>query len=111
MQAGSAAAVSETSALAERLLDALPSRAHAADVGKAHLAALAKRPDARTLVAEITSCMGMTGADLRQCTVTNLQSTLRARTASGFIAGRTVRVGGWVLSANEVRLFSLAAVA
>ena len=95
----------------ERLMAALPSRRHAASIGKARLAAIDERVDPQELVKRTVDALNLSSEDCRRCSSADLRAALKAATASDFAANRTTRLGGWVFGMTEMHLFCLAALA
>ena len=93
-----------------KLLGVLSNRFSAGEIGLAYLARakVSKNPVviADSIFHDVTRTKGATFAQDSEIGV-----LLRARVREDFGQGRTIRVGGWVLSETEVRLCALAATA
>lgn len=93
-------------AVAAILLERLVQKGSARRIGAAYLA---EHPDASaaSVLAELTGDLGWRA---RFASREQLVELVAARINDDFAAGRTTRLGGWVLSATEVRLCALAAL-
>lgn len=88
------------------MLEIFRDRPAAASIGQVYLSMTPEESSQAVLVTRLTE--GWTAAR-RALPSARLHEVLREQQAADFAAGRTLRVGGWVLGRTELRLAALAA--
>jgi hypothetical protein len=101
--------VSSPGGPAARLAGVLRGRRGARLLGRDALVAL-DRPGGRQLAAQVLATLPGGAEALARVSDDELRALLAAGVREDFAAERTVRCGGWVLSATEARLCALAAL-
>ena len=94
---------------AARLAGVLRARRGARVLGRHALEAL-DRPRSRELAAQVVATLPGGASALASASDDELRALLATGAREDFAAERTVRCGGWVLSATEARLCALAAL-
>lgn len=95
---------------AARLSSAVGPADSARAVGRAVLPALPAGTDAAHLVLDIARALNSAPADLAMLPERDLRARILETIRSEHLAGRTVSVQGWEISATEARLYALAAL-
>ena len=102
-------------AIADRLIDAFPSRKSLEAIGDAYCRSEAAagafcRPCLQSEVEVLLQHLGLGEEDVRQMTPDGIRARIKAGTAADFTEGRIVRIEGWLLGEAEARLCMIAAL-